>query len=87
MQKIDREYFINQIDQFSIEHDLIKEDEMNYKLEGWGDSMVSTKYIYQRINAMLDMSEDDISYHLSRLSDELSLNYKADTGKRIGEVL
>lgn len=54
---------------------------------GWGNSTVSTKYIYQRVAAILDMSEDDMAYHLSRLSDELARSYKTDTGKLIGGEL
>lgn len=52
---------------------------------GWGNSTVSTKYIYQRVAAILDMPEGDAAYHLSRLSDELARSYKVDTGKLIGE--
>jgi hypothetical protein len=51
----------------------------------WGDSMVSTKYMYQRIHAILDSDNaEDAYYHLSRLMEELALNYKADTGNLIG---
>lgn len=53
-----------------------------------GESMskVSTKYIYERINDILDMNEyEDVAYSLSRLMDELAHNYKVDTGKLIGE--
>jgi len=51
---------------------------------GWGDSIVATKYIYQRIHGILDMDQEDASYHLSRLMEELARNYKADTGNLIG---
>jgi hypothetical protein len=52
---------------------------------GWGDSVVATKYIYQRIHTILDLdSADDAYYHLSRLMEELARNYKADTGNLIG---
>ena len=53
-----------------------------------GESMstVSTKYIYERINDILDMNEyEDVAYSLSRLLDELAHNYKVDTGSLIGE--
>lgn len=54
----------------------------------WGDSRVATKYIYERINDILDMNEyEDVAYSLSRLMDELAHNYKVDTGKLIGEDL
>ena len=53
---------------------------------GWGSSTVATKYIYQRIQDILDLkSDEDMAYHLSRLSDELAHNYFADTNKKIGE--
>jgi len=54
---------------------------------GWGNSTVSTKYIYQRVAAILDMPEGDAAYHLSRLSDELARSYKVDTGTLIGGEL
>jgi hypothetical protein len=58
------------------------EDEFN----GWGSSTVATKYIYQRLQDILDLkSNEDITYHLSRLSDELARNYFVDTNKKIGE--
>lgn len=51
-------------------------------------STVATRYIYQRIHAIMDMNEmDDVAYHLSRLMDELAHNYKVDTGKLIGEAV
>jgi hypothetical protein len=52
----------------------------------WGNSSVATKYIYQRIHAILDLEKGgDVSYHLSRLTEELARNYKVDTNKLIGE--
>jgi len=58
------------------------EDEFN----GWGSSRVATKYIYQRVQDILNLkSSEDITYHLSRLSDELARNYFVDTNKKIGE--
>lgn len=52
----------------------------------WGDSSVSTKYMYHRIHAILDLKKNkDVHYHLSRLMDELAHNFKADTGNFIGE--
>lgn len=56
------------------------------KFNGWGSSTVATKYIYQRIQAILDLkSDEDMAYHLSRLSDELAKAYHIDTNKKIGE--
>lgn len=54
-------------------------------MNGWGDSTIATKYIYQRIHGILDIEGQDRDYHLSRLLDELAHNYKIDTGKLIGE--
>ena len=54
--------------------------------QGWGNSRVATKYIYERIHDILDMDTDyDTNFALSRLLDELAHNYKVDTGKLIGE--
>ena len=53
--------------------------------DGWGNSAVATKYIYERVKAILDFhSQEDMAYHLSRLSDELARNYLIDTGNKIG---
>ena len=55
------------------------------KFNGWGSSTVATKYIYQRLQDILDLkSNDDMAYHLSRLSDELAKAYFGDTNKKIG---
>jgi hypothetical protein len=60
---------------------------MKLETNGWGDSMVATKYMYERISDILNkQTKDQICYHLSRLNDELALNFKSDTGKGIGEV-
>jgi hypothetical protein len=57
-------------------------DEFN----GWGCSTVATKYIYQRLQDILNFeSDEDVDYHLSRLSDELARVYFGDTNKKIGE--
>lgn len=54
----------------------------------WGDSSVSTKYMYHRIYAILDLKKNkDVHHHLSRLMDELAHNFKVDTGNFIGEDL
>ena len=59
---------------------------MMEETNGWGDSAVATKYIYQRIHGILDLEDgEDITYHLSRFMEELARNFKADTGKKIGE--
>ncbi len=57
-------------------------DEFN----GWGFSTVATKYIYQRLQDILNLeSDEDVDYHLSRLSDELARVYFGDTNEKIGE--
>ena len=48
-------------------------------------SRVDTIYMYQRVHQILDM--DDLAEGLSRLHDELSRNFYADTGRKVGEVL
>ena len=59
---------------------------MKDKTLDWGNSTVATKYIYQRLNDILNKKTcDEICYHLSRLSDELAQNYKVDTNKLIGD--
>lgn len=61
---------------------------MRAETQGWGNSKVATKYIYERIHDILDMNEyEDVAYSLSRLMDELAHNYKVDTGNLIGEDL
>ena len=61
---------------------------MKTKTQGWGDSTVATKYIYERIHDILDMNAyEDVAYSLSELMDELAHNYKVDTGNLIGEDL
>lgn len=62
---------------------------MKQETQGWGDSVIATKYVYQRIHDLLDSDLDkgDTAYELSRFLDELAHNFKVDTGKRIGEKL
>ena len=58
---------------------------MNIETNGWGNSMIATKYVYQRVYGILDSKEEDMAYLLSRFLEELAHNYKADTNKLIGE--
>tara|TARA_R110001606_G_scaffold335390_1_gene483336 strand:+ start:101 stop:277 length:177 start_codon:yes stop_codon:yes gene_type:complete len=46
-------------------------------------SSVSTKYMYEKIHAILDDNEDQQSQSLSELLDELALTFKQDTGSTI----
>ena len=49
------------------------------------NSKVETKYIYLRIQSILDGEFDgDMANDLSRLLDELADNYFVDTNKKIG---
>jgi len=43
-------------------------------------SSVSTKYMYEKIYAILDDDEDQQSQSLSELLAELALTFKQDTG-------
>ena len=43
-------------------------------------SSVSTKYMYEKIHAILDDDQDQQSQSLSELMDELALTFKNDTG-------
>ena len=80
---IDKNYFINQIEQY-LEREGI--GRMKTETNGWGDSMISTKYVYERLFDILD-DDCDIEDELSRFMDELAHNYKIDTGKLIGYEL
>jgi len=56
-------------------------------MNGWGNSSVATKYMYERVWSILDGSKKDMSKELSELLRELAHNYKVDTGRLIGEDL
>ena len=59
---------------------------MKKKTQGWGDSVIATKYVYERVQDILNKTtKNEICYDLSRLSDELAHNYKIDTNKLIGD--
>jgi len=75
-------------DQFIQDITTRRGESMRAETQGWGNSKVATKYIYERIHDILDMNEyEDVAYSLSRLMDELAHNYKVDTGNLIGEDL
>jgi len=61
---------------------------MNYPTQGYGNSTVATKYVYQVVHGLLDSELDleDIHYELSRFMDQLAHAYHVDTGKKIGEM-
>tara|TARA_R110000744_G_C19041330_1_gene526701 strand:- start:386 stop:565 length:180 start_codon:yes stop_codon:yes gene_type:complete len=56
---------------------------MSIETNGWGESSVATKYVYERLHHVLD--NRDMAFELSRFLDELAHNYKVDTGRLIGE--
>ena len=70
---------------------------MKIETQGWGSSMVATKYVYERINDLIENSEDKhrikintfMELHKSMLSElkelqeELSHNYQVDTKENI----
>ena len=70
---------------------------MNNDNNGWGNSTVATKYIWQYVDTILDLGGDpdlqnatadrQLDYmcrELSALSLSLARSYRADTGQRIG---
>ena len=70
---------------------------MKIETQGYGSSMVATKYVYERINDIIANSEDEhrikintfMELHKSMLSElkelqeELAHNYKVDTKENI----
>ena len=70
---------------------------MKIETQGYGSSMVATKYVYERINDIIENSENEhrikintfMELHKSMLSelkelqDELAHNYKVDTKEKI----
>ena len=73
------------------------ENDMKIETQGYGSSMVATKYVYERINDIIANSEDEhrikintfLELHQSMLSElkelqeELAHNYQVDTKKNI----
>ena len=70
---------------------------MKIETQGYGSSMIATKYVYERINDIIENSEDEhrikintfMELHKSMLSElkelqeELAHNYKVDTKEKI----
>ena len=70
---------------------------MKIETQGYGSSMVATKYVYERINDIIAKSEDEhrikintfMELHKSMLSElkelqeELAHNYQVDTKENI----
>jgi len=64
------------------------ENDMKIETQGYGSSMVATKYVYERINDIVDYQNKEQSYslilvHLKELQEELAHNYKVDTKEKI----
>lgn len=70
---------------------------MKIETQGWGSSMVATKYMYQEITEvrellMIELGKlkvfDDLAAEerLSGLLKMLAYNYKADTGEELNEL-
>jgi len=70
---------------------------MNNDNNGWGNSTVATKYIWQYVDTILDLGGDpdlqnataerQLDYmrrELCALSSSLARSYRADTGQLIG---
>tara|TARA_X000001382_G_scaffold90329_1_gene64924 strand:+ start:2353 stop:2592 length:240 start_codon:yes stop_codon:yes gene_type:complete len=76
---------------------VLEENDMKIETQGYGSSMVATKYVYERINDIIENSENEhrikintfMELHKSMLSelkelqDELAHNYKVDTKENI----
>lgn len=70
---------------------------MKIETQGYGSSMIATKYVYERINDIIENSEDEhrikintfMELHKSMLSElkelqeELAHNYQVDTKENI----
>jgi hypothetical protein len=69
---------------------------MKIETQGWGSSMVATKYMYREIKEAKELlvdelvslemlDESDAEKQLNCLMKMLAYNYKADTGEEIRE--
>lgn len=70
---------------------------MKIETQGWGSSMVATKYIHQEITAVRELLTNELGKlgvfddlaaeeRLSGLLKMLAYNYKADTGEELNEL-
>ena len=73
------------------------ENDMKIETQGYGSSMVATKYVYERINDIISNSEDEhrikintfmelyksMLSELKELQNELAYNYQVDTKQNI----
>jgi len=60
---------------------------MKIKTKGWGNSMVATKYVHERLDDIQEyvqlVSRSTIESMIEDFLKELEHNYKVDTGKDI----
>jgi len=57
---------------------------MRAETQGWGDSTIATKYVYERPqDALMTAFIEDVPYKLQEFMKELSHNYKVDTGEEL----
>ena len=62
---------------------------MKIKTKGWGNSMVATKYVHERLNDIQEcvqlVSRSTIESMIEDYLKELEHTYKVDTGKDINK--
>lgn len=74
---INKEYFLHQIDQY-----------MEAETQGYGNSKVATKYVWERIRYIMDNClGEEMEEQILGFMGELAHNYQVDTGNLIGEEL
>lgn len=73
------------------------ENDMKIETQGYGSSMIATKYVYERINDIIEKSQDkhrieintfmelqqSMLSELKELQKELAHNYQVDTKEKI----
>jgi hypothetical protein len=72
---INKEYFLHQIDQY-----------MRAETQGYGDSTIATKYVWERLRYIMDNClGDEMADQVWGFMEELAHNYQVDTDNFIGE--
>tara|TARA_B100000519_G_C13822534_1_gene241040 strand:- start:206 stop:430 length:225 start_codon:yes stop_codon:yes gene_type:complete len=68
------------------------ENDMKIETQGYGSSMIATKYVYERINDIIENEKnmpcggsgrDQMLSELKELQKELAHNYQVDTKEKI----
>lgn len=73
-------------DQFINDITTTRGENMKAETQGWGDSTIATKYVYDRLqDALLTAFIEDVPYKIQDFMKELEHNYKVDTGNLIAE--